>query len=85
MSEEIFLKRLLQDWMKRVGKDWQMVLQSVLIGVVTALAVYFMHWLVTRISLFCQGLGTSLSEAKYTFYVLLPLPFPRRCSEARTF
>lgn len=52
-----------------------MVFQSVLIGVITAFAVYLMHSLVVHIIKFCHGLGSSLSEAKYTFYVLLPLPF----------
>ena len=52
-----------------------MLFQSVLIGVVTAFAVYFLHWMVGTITRMCQGLGTSLSDAKYTLYVLLPLPF----------
>ena len=52
-----------------------MVFQSVLIGVITAFAVYLMHSLVISIVKFCHGLGSSLSEAKYTWYVLLPLPF----------
>lgn len=52
-----------------------MIMQSVLIGVATAFAVYFLHFLVVSIADFCSGLGRGLSDAKYVLYVLLPLPF----------